>query len=62
MDYEEEQKVTLQQLRPRAKTVLDFMDINPKQEIMVVINKQNAESKHMYCISRLTTTEISRRS
>ena len=35
VNYGEEQKVILQQLRPRAKTVVDFMDINPKQEIMV---------------------------
>ena len=35
MGYEETQKVILQQLRPLAKTVVDFMDINPKQEIMV---------------------------
>ena len=35
MEYEERQKVILQHLRPRAKTVVEFMDINPKQEIMV---------------------------
>ena len=35
VNYGEEQKVILQQLRPRAKTVVDFMDINPKHEIMV---------------------------
>ena len=39
-DENAKQRVTLQQLRPRAKVLIPFMDINPKQEIMVKINDQ----------------------
>ena len=45
VNYGEEQKVILQQLRPRAKTVVDFMDINPKQEIMVNYNRAKPEER-----------------
>ena len=31
VNYGEEQKVILQQLRPRAKTIVDFMDITPSK-------------------------------
>jgi len=60
--YEETQKVILQQLRPLAKTVVDFMDINPKQEIMVNYNRAepgergfwyDAVVTQMRCTSRI---------
>ena len=37
--YEETKKVIMQQLRPLAKKVVDFMGLNPKQEIMVNYNR-----------------------